>query len=134
MSEKNFQTYFLFKIFRTGNEIEKAIVSFEFLVDIHADDSEFTLLGQAGPAARQILLRANHQIFLSLSPYSGHGSETLCHCVTIIQTVETAARGHLKCDLVANETTDSVRLLKVISGFGADFQRTLYESEPNIMN
>ena len=72
--------------FRTGNEIEKAIVSFEFLVDIHADDSEFTLLRQAGPAARQILLRANHQIFRSLSPYSGPDLETLYHCVTLILT------------------------------------------------
>ena len=59
---------------RPGIEIQKAIVSFEILIDIHADDSEF-LLGQAGPAARQIILRANHQLFHSLSRYSGFDFE-----------------------------------------------------------
>ena len=69
----NHQLYFISPIYvlRFENEIEKAVVSFEFLVDIHADDSEFTLLGQAGPAARKIILGANHQLFPSLSRYSG---------------------------------------------------------------
>ena len=62
-------------VLRFENEIEKAVVSFEFLVDIHADDSEFTLLGQAGPAARKIIIRANHQLFPSLSRYSGFDFE-----------------------------------------------------------
>ena len=73
----NFMRHILWVIIhlRPGNVIEKAIVSFEFLIDIHADDSEFTLLGQAGPAARQIIRRANHQLFRSLSRYSGFDFE-----------------------------------------------------------
>ena len=67
--------YDLLYILSLENEIEKAVVSFEFLVDIHADDSDFTLIGQAGPAARKVILRANHQLFPSLSPYSGFDFE-----------------------------------------------------------
>ena len=44
---------------------------------MHADDSVTTLLRQAGPAAREIILGANPQMFRSLSPYSGFGFKSM---------------------------------------------------------